>query len=146
MKNLFSFIAMLFLTHSSFSQVYKINIRNIQSFEHPIMSTNDAINQNKIVYIDAGTTNSNFMFDLERMRLYRNAEGVLGEFEIVEKYNDNTIFNVMVKFSNGQYANFIYQIESTGFYTLYCKWIENDKINGWFDRTISKYSFSVQAY
>ena len=110
------------------------------------MSTNDAINQNKIVYIDAGTTNSNFMFDLERMRLYRNAEGVLGEFEIVEKYNDNTIFNVMVKFSNGQYANFIYQKESTGFYTLYCKWIENDKINGWFDRTISKYSFSVQAY
>lgn len=136
MKKLFSFIVMSFLTYSSFSQVHIINIRNIQSFEHPLMSTNDAITQNKIVYIDAGTTNSSFIFDLEKMKLYRNAEGVLGEFEIVEKFNDKTIFNVMVKFTNGQYANFIYQKEPTGFYTLYCRWEENGKINGWFDRTI----------
>lgn len=136
MKKFISFIVLSFFIYPSFSQVYTIKIRNVQSFEHPIMSTNNAIKENKITYIDAGTTNTELIFDLEKMKLYRNAEGVLGEFEIVEKLNDKTIFNVKVKFTNGQFANFIYQKESTGFYTLYCRWVENDKINGWFDRTI----------
>lgn len=138
MKKIYSYFLIFLISFciKAQSQVYVLNVKNIQNFEHPFMKTNDAIKENKIKYIDAGTTDSKHVFDLTQMTLYRNAGGILGNFEIVRKYNDESIFNVMVKFTNGQIANFIYQKESTGLYTLYCRWVEKDKITGWFDSTL----------
>lgn len=138
MKKLFGFFliyCVLFSVKAN-SQVYELSVKNIQNFEHPIMKTNDAIRQNKIVYIDAGTTNSSHIFDLDKMKLFRNANGITGEFDIIEKSFDKCIFSATVKFTNGQFANYTYQKESEKNFTLYCRWLEGDKISGWFDTTL----------
>ena len=43
MKKQTLLISMLLLFGNLYSQIYVINVRNVQSFEHPIMETNLAI-------------------------------------------------------------------------------------------------------
>ena len=127
---------MLLFFGNLFSQTYVINVRNVQDFEHPKMETNKAIKEDKVTYKGSGTTDSKFIFDLNKMKLYRNMEGLKGEFDIVEKKSDSSIFNVWVKFPNDIIANYIFQKEDDNFRTLFCRWAEGNKIIGWFDKTL----------
>jgi len=111
---------------------YEVKIKWAQQFEHDIMTTNQAIFENKIVYTVYGTTKSRYIFDLKNMRLYRNMDGTKDEFEIVKILEDRTLCSVYVKFSDEQYAYYIYQDEDDGTRTLFCRWVENNKISGWF--------------
>jgi len=129
-------LLMLLFFGKSFSQTYIINVQNVQEFEHPIMETNKAIKEDKLIYKDGGTTNSKFTFDLDKMKLYRNMNGLEGEFDIMEKKSDNSIFNVWVKFPNDINVNYIFQKEDDNLRTLFCRWSKEDKIVGWFDRTL----------
>jgi hypothetical protein len=117
---------------NSMAKKYKIRLKWAQQFEHDIMTTNQAIFENKILYTVCGTTKSSYVFDLKNMRLYRDMDGVKDEFEIVNILDDRTLFSVYVKFSDEQYAYYIYQDEDDGTRTLFCRWIENNKISGWF--------------
>jgi len=129
-------LLMLLFFRNSYSQTYVINVRNVQDFEHPMMETNKAIKEDKVTYKASGATDSKFIFDLTKMKLFRNMEGLEGEFDIMEKKSDNSIFNVWVKFPNNINVNYIFQKEDDNFKTLFCRWTENDKIVGWFDRTL----------
>jgi hypothetical protein len=118
------------------SQVYEIQVRNIQIFEHPIMSTNQAIREKKFNSIDGGTTDVKHVFDLNKMILYRTIEKRTVALDIIsKKIEDNLIFNVMVKFGENDFGNFTYQKDDEN-KTLYCRWVENEKIVGWLDRTL----------
>ena len=134
-KSTLGLLMLLFFGYS-YSQTYVINVQNVQEFEHPMMETNKAIKEDKVIYKDGGTTNSKYTFDLNKMKLYRNMNRLDGEFVIVEKKSDSSIFNVWVKFPNGVTANYIYQKEDDNFKTLFCRWSKEDKIVGWFDRTL----------
>ena len=136
MNKTFVLLLSIFLVSESFSQKFVIHVKNVQNFEHPVMSTNLAIKNNNVFYKDAGTADATYEFDLESMKLKRNTGVLLGEFEIIKKFNDQSIFNVDVKFTNGKIANYIFQEEDNGNKTLICRWYENDKIVGWFDRTL----------
>jgi len=116
--------------------VYEIQVRNIQNFEHPFLSTNQAIREKKFNYIDAGTTDVKHVFDLNKMILYRTIDKKTVALDIVsKKIEDSLIFNVMVKFGENDFGNFTYQKDDEN-KTLYCRWVENEKIIGWFDRTL----------
>lgn len=129
-------LLMLLLFGNLFSQTYVINVKNVQKFEHSMMETNKAIVEDKVTYKESGTANSKYIFDLNKMKLFRNMNGLEGEFDIVEKKSDNSIFNIWVKFPNDVYVNYIFQKEDDNFRTLFCRWSKEDKIVGWFDRTL----------
>ena len=136
MKKQTLLISMLLLFGNLYSQIHVINVRNVQSFEHPIMETNLAIKADKVIYKGASTADSKYIFDLNKMKLFRNMDGLEGEFDIIEIKSDESILNVWVKFPNEVLANYIYQKEDENSRTLFCRWTENDKVIGWFDKTL----------
>ena len=100
------------------------------------METNLAIKADKVIYKGASTADSKYIFDLNKMKLFRNMDGLEGEFDIIEIKSDESILNVWVKFPNEVLANYIYQKEDENSRTLFCRWTENDKVVGWFDKTL----------
>jgi len=100
------------------------------------MSTNQAIREKKFNYIDAGTTDVKHVFDLNKMILYRTIDKKTVALDSVsKKIEDSLIFNVMVKYGENDFGNFTYQKDDEN-KTLYWRWVENEKIIGWFDRTL----------
>ncbi len=119
-------------------KVFFIPVRNIQNFEHELISTNHAIRDNKIHYVDAGIAKANYLFDLEAKKMFIDEDGTHFENKIVDiTSRGDTIFDVFVKFSESLYANYIYQREDDGKYMIMCRWLEGNKFKGWFDRTIT---------
>jgi signal peptidase I len=111
-----------------------------QEFEHPIMSTNDAIKTNKIIYGESGIMDlDKYIIDLDKNKVTRiTPKGEIREFDIIKKEKDQTIFNILVKYRGKpdvQYVdvNLIYQKENDNKNTLICRWIKDGKVYGWFN-------------
>jgi len=138
MKKVLFSILFIISTICGNSQKYIIEVSSIQNFEHPYMSTNDAIQKDSIVYLSSGKTGkSTYVFDLKHKKLHRNMNGLIGIFDILLVSKKDGMFDVQVNFpETNMKAHYTLSEVNSKNKMLLCRWITDGKIVGWFDKNV----------
>lgn len=136
MKKLFT-VGMVLISFLSYGQTYTINVDFGQQFDHDSSySTNDAIKNNKINYLNSGSTNLTFVFDFDKMTASRqfNGEDAVVNKIIVNTSDKTNIVNVFVKYDDGIRNYTVFKNENEYFFVS--RTYEENKLTGWFDNSV----------
>lgn len=140
MKNLLIFL-LLFITTIGYSQSLTIEVKNVQNFTHPnTLQTNEAIEKDKIVYGDYGTTNTIYKFDFKNNLMYRKMDDRSWEkYTIIDHEKIDATYNITILYpleGNIIKLNFTLSTLDNNFDIIQCRYHWNDEIVGWFDREV----------
>lgn len=139
MKKLF-LLLVLGLPFFGFSQSYFISVDTVQNFTHDTSySITESVCLNNINYINAQTTNLNFIFDFKNKTLtwqYGKGETKVNNILKVNLLENNS-FDVWVKYNDG-YVNYFLSKnnDSKNDYVFVRRKFEGDMIIGWFDPSV----------
>ena len=102
------------------------------------MTTNKAIEQNKVEYLEAGTLSGVFEFDFSNMFLKRTLNGNVDITPILYvRQNDEYVFDVDVLKINDEKVNYVFVKGSNGDKDMMiCRWMVNGLVRGWQDQDV----------
>jgi len=131
MKYIFTFMLVLSTIYSQ-SQKMTFYVNEIQNFEHPIMTTNEAIIKDKVTYLIYGSTNLSLTIDTNKKMLVRRINNLIDTLPIVkfEKNSEKCDFNVLYKKKLFNYV-ILSDKSNLEMRRIVCRWIEDDKVKGW---------------
>ena len=131
MKYIFTFMLVLSTIYSQ-SQEMIFYVNEIQNFEHPIMTTNEALIKDQVTYLTYGSTNLLLTIDPNKKMLVRKINNQIDTLTItmfektVEKYNFNVLYQ-------NQRFNYVILLDKNNFdiSRIVCRWVEDNKVRGW---------------
>jgi len=131
MKYIFTIMLVLSTMYSR-SQKMIFYVTEIQNFEHPIMTTNEAIIKDQVSYLTHGLTNLQLTVDTNKKMLIRKINNSIDTLPIIkfekkiEKYNFNVLYQKKM-------FNYVILLDNSNLEIsrVICRWVEDKKVKGW---------------